>query len=250
LQVRSALYRGELFHGRRDAHAQRSFAYPIYLASIDPEELPALDHELRWFSHNRSNLFALRDRDYTTRLADVHAGDELPAPHAVRLVTHLRTCGYVFNPVSFFLGYDRAGQLQTAIAEVNNTYGGNFRYVLGPRERIASKRVGFRHVREFFVSPFLHGNATYEFWFDAPIDGDKLAIEMYVESGAQRVFTARFGGVRSPLSDRGLWAATLRYPLMTARVIGLIHLQALKLRLAGVPYRRPRGDHRPLPVAE
>ena len=44
-----------------------------------------------------------------------------------------------------------------------------------------------------------------------------------------------------------LVAAGLRYPLMTAQVIGLIHYQALKLHLARVPYRRPGKDHRPLP---
>jgi uncharacterized protein len=60
------------------------------------------------------------------------------------------------------------------------------------------------------------------------------------------VFTARFTGARAPLSDWTLASAALRYPLMTAQVIALIHLQALKLRLAGVPYRRPGPDHRPL----
>ena len=52
---------------------------------------------------------------------------------------------------------------------------------------------------------------------------------------------------RAELSDRTLMMAALRYPLMTAQVIGLIHLEAVKLRLAGVPYRRPGRDHRPLP---
>jgi len=149
------------------------------------------------------------------------------------------------------------------IAEVNNTYGGRHRYVLGPRERIEDAaharrrhatrghdeqtgRVGFRHVRELFVSPFLPGAATYDFWFDAPLDGSSLVIEMDVERAGDRAFTARFAGTRTPLSDRALLAAALRYPLMTAQVIGLIHLEALKLRLAGVPYRRPGPDHRPL----
>ena len=99
------------------------------------------------------------------------------------------------------------------------------------------------------MSPFLHGPATYDFWFDAPLDGDALAIEMHVAPATtRRVFTARLTGTRTPLSDRTLLAAALRYPLMTAQVIGLIHYEALKLRSPGVPYRRParspadRGD--------
>ena len=251
----SALYRGELMHARRDAHAKRVFTYPVYVASIDLAELPVLDRELRLFSHGRRNVFALHARDYTTDLESIVAAHELPRPHTTRLVTNLATFGYVFNPVSFFINYDAHGEISSAIAEVNNTYGGNHRYVLGPAERITSSgaRVGFRARRVFFVSPFLHGPMTYDFWFDTPLDDEHLEIEMFVneaepvvgarelgpralaDSLGPRVFTARLTGTRAPLSDRTLLAAALRYPFMTAQVIGLIHWQAIKLRLLGVP---------------
>ena len=254
---RSALYRGELVHARNDAHARRAFRYPVYIAAIDLAELATLDRELRLFSHRRPNLFALDDRDYgagtgapdlAAGIADLLAGNGLPPPHTTRLVTNLRVAGYVFNPVSFFLNHDATGALTSVVAEVNNTYGGRRRYLLGPDQRIAAPggRVGFRHVRELFVSPFLHGDAIYEFWFDAPLDGDRLAIAMHVDRPTgERVFVARLTGARRPLTDRALVAAALRYPLMTAQVIGLIHLQALKLRLRGVPYLRPGPDHAP-----
>ena len=266
----SALYRGELMHARHDEVAKRAFRYRVYMAALDLDELPTLGRELRLFSHRGRNLFSFDERDYTAALAPsiaapsvaaigahdltaalaaLRAGNGLPVPHTTRLVTNLRVAGYVFNPVSFFIDYDPRGQIASAIAEVNNTYGGSFRYVLGPTERLAARagdtRVGFRHVRELFVSPFLHGVLTYEFWFDAPLDGTKLAIDMHVTRGQQRLFTARFTGSRTPLSDRALAAAALRYPLMTAQVIGLIHFEALKMRLSGVPYRRPAADHRP-----
>jgi DUF1365 family protein len=267
---RSALYRGELMHARHDALARRAFTYGVYMAALDLDELPALDHELRLFSYRRRNLFSFDDRDYaetlapSTRsarltpdadapralrdgLAALRAGNGIAAPHATRLVTNLRVAGYVFNPVSFFIDYDAAGAVVSAIAEVNNTYGGSLRYVLGPAQRLPGPRVGFRHVRELFVSPFLHGPVTYDFYFDSPLDSADLAIEMHLTNDAgTRVFTARLTGARTSLSDRSLAAAAVRYPLMTAQVIGLIHLQALKLRLAGVPYRLPGVDHRPL----
>lgn len=263
----SALYRGDLMHARHDDVAKRAFRYSVYMAALDLDELPALDRSLRLFSHRRRNLFAFDERDYQTTLApstatrdldlrgslaSLRVANGIAAPHTTRLVTNLRVAGYVFNPVSFFIDYDTHGAICSAIAEVSNTYGGAFRYVLGPAQRLPSlsPRVGFRHVRELFVSPFLHGVATYDFWFDAPLDGDVLAVEMHVTRGddgsGARLFTARFTGRRTPLSDRALAAAALRYPLMTAQVIGLIHLEAIKMRLAGVPYRRPAADHRPL----
>jgi hypothetical protein len=159
--------------------------------------------------------------------------------------------------VSYFLGYDDAGALAAVIAEVNNTYGGSKRYLLGPAQRLptaAGAPPAFRHARDLFVSPFLHGPACYDFHFDAPLDGAHLGIRMDVHAGhaaeGPRVFVARLAGERVPLTDRALLAAAVRYPLMTAQVIGLIHWQALKLHLLGAPYRRPGADHRPLPEVE
>lgn len=260
----SALYRGELVHARHDELARRAFRYGVYMAVLDLDELPALDRSLRLFSHRRRNLFSFDERDYSATLAPsvatrddlaasltaLRAGNGLPVPDATRLVTNLRVAGYVFNPVSFFIDYDARGGITSVIAEVNNTYGGSFRYVLGPAHRLPAERVGFRHVRELFVSPFLHGELTYDFWFDAPLDGREIAIEMFVLRGDRRVFTARFAGARTRLTDGALAAAALRYPLMTAQVIGLIHLEAWKLRLAGVPYRRPDANHRPRPAQD
>ena len=255
--TRSALIRGHVMHARTDERARRTFRYPVYVAAIDLDELPALHRALRLFSHGGRNLFALHDADYEAgthglgrALGDLLAANDLPAPHTTRLVTNLRVAGYVFNPVSFFLNYDAAGALGSVVAEVSNTYGGRRRYVLGPGERIADRRpglVGFRHVRELFVSPFLHGPAHYDFWFDAPLDGERLAITMHVERHGERIFVAELAGRRTPFTDRALAGCALRYPAMTAQVIGLIHWQALRLRLRGVPYHRPDPDHRPRP---
>jgi hypothetical protein len=248
--VSSALYRGELMHARADHLAKRVFRYPVYMAALELAELPVLDRTLRLFSRNRPNLYALRDADYTT-----------PLPTDGTLVTNLRVAGYVFNPVSFFLAPAR----DRAIAEVNNTYGGRHCYALGAAERQPDRagRVGFRATRELFVSPFLHGPADYEFWFDCTPGAARWTIEMFVEQPASpvrrgapladsrlgsRTFTARFTGERVELTDRALLAAAARYPLMTAQVIALIHYEAVKLRLLGVPYRRPGPDHKPLDV--
>jgi uncharacterized protein len=262
----SALYRGELAHARDDEHARRAFRYSVYMAVLDLDELDALDATLRLFSRDRPNLFGFRDRDYATatspsiatasrdlrsEFAALRAANDLPAPASSRLVTNLRAFGYLFNPVSFCIDYDDAGAITSVIAEVNNTYGGNLRYVLGPRDRIAGTQATFRHVRELYVSPFLHGDATYDFTFDAPLDGCSLDIRMNVYAGRpsalgpRRLF-ARFVGERSAMSDRTLALAALRYPFMTAQVIGLIHWQAIKLRFAGVPFLRPGADHRPI----
>jgi DUF1365 family protein len=250
----SALIRGEVVHARRDVHAQRTFTYSVYVAAIDLDELPALDRELHLFSRGRFNLFGLDERDYAAAGRDLRgahaellAQHGLARPERVVLVTNPRVLGYTFNPVSFFLGYAADGSLASVVAEVNNTYGGRHSYVMGPGQRVVGPRaVTYRMPRELFVSPFLHGHATYDFVFEAPLGGD-LAITMHVATAAgDRVFTATLRGQRRELTDGSLLRAALRYPIMTAQVIGLIHYEALKLHLRRVPYRRPGADHRPI----
>lgn len=231
----NALLVGELMHARHDA-VKRAFRYPVYMAAIDLDAPPTA----RLFSRDRFNVLSLHASDYDA--GSLYEANGVPRPERTVLITNPRVLGYTFNPVSFFVGYT-GGAITSVIAEVNNTYGGRRRYLLGPAQRLPGPRVGFRHVRELFVSPFLHGDLTYDFWFD---DGDPVVIEMHVTArDGRRVFTARFTGARKPLTDRTIVAAMLRYPLMTAQVIGLIHWQALKLRLAGVPYVAPGPDHVP-----
>ncbi len=328
----SALYRGALVHKRRD-HLHRTFRYPVFMAAIDLDELDVLDRDLRLFSHNRRNLFALHDRDYTTSLSSVHDARSIAPKPSTTLVTNLRFAGYAFNPVSFFLRYED-DRLVGVIAEVNNTYGGRHCYTLDASNQIAGldtarpptaaradtgrtdaartdtgrtdaartdtartdtgrtdtaradtgrtdtaradtgrtdtaradtgrtdtgrtgttvraasrNRIGFRTSREFFVSPFLHGPRVYEWWFPARRDPARLAITMHVDTlEGDRIFTATMAGERHALTDLALLGAAVRYPLNTVQVIGLIHLEALKLRyLHHEPYRRPGPDHRPL----
>lgn len=281
-RVASALYRGSLVHTRRD-HVRRTFRYPVFMAAIEVDELEDIDRHLRLFSYNRRNLFSLYDADYSTPIAPrshgVASATRTSRAHvtSTTLVTNLRLMGYAFNPVSFFLRY-AGDELVSVMAEVNNTYGGRHGYVLDDSNRIASDavartasdaaprataedprtasdagarttaRVGFRTTRELFVSPFLHGPRTYEWWFPARRDPARLAITMHVDAPeGERVFSATVSGERRALTDRSLLGAAARYPFNTAQVIGLIHLEAMKLRfLHGEPYRRPGPDHRPL----
>ncbi len=258
--TRSSLGFGTVVHARRDGWATRRFAAPIYAASIDLDELPALAARVRLLSHGGRNLFALHDDDYRVSDAAPGAGlaaavrallaaRGLPVPARVELITQPRVAGHVFNPVSFFLGLDARGRVETVIAEVNNTYGGNHRYVLGPDDRAAARagQVRFDAPRAFFVSPFLHGDVRYAFSFlEAHAGASTLAASIdVVDAAGATIFHAGLTGARVALDDRALLRAAVRYPLMTLSIVAQIHWQALQLHWRRVPYRRPDAAHTP-----
>jgi len=145
--------------------------------------------------------------------------------------------GYVFNPLSIFYCHRPDGSLRCVVAEVHNTYGQRHCYLLEPGER-GRASAG----KEFYVSPFLTVDGSYEMTL-APPD-ERLSVQMSLRQAGQRVFAASLTGRRRPITNASVARLLVRHPLMTAKVTSLIHLQGIKLALRGVA-RVPRPPHPP-----
>ena len=171
----------------------------------------------------------------------------------VLLVTLPRVFGYLFNPVSFYFCYDRTGAPVAALAEITNTFREMKLYVLGPETRTPAP-AGHREARKtgeaggseegaifrlrlpkhFYVSPFSDVDVAFDFRLRTP--GKTLAIQIDDYAGSSRTLTSTLTGQREPLSDRRLAWFTLKYPLITLKVISLIHWHAFLLWLKHVPW--------------
>jgi len=240
----------------RFAPKPHRFDYRIFLFAIDLDEVDALHRSLRLFSRNRRNLYSFRDADFLPThepghnplsRPEVAAGSTLKervvahlgakgidlAGGRVMLVTLPRVLGYLFNPVSFYFCFNRDGIPVAALAEVTNTFKEMKPYLLGPADR---RDGGFtrRTPKHFYVSPFSDVDVAFDFRLQVP--GDQLSVRIDDYIGAERTLTSTLAGPRQPLTDARLAWFTLKYPLITLRIIGLIHWHAFRLWLKNVPW--------------
>ncbi|WP_116808115.1 DUF1365 domain-containing protein [Steroidobacter cummioxidans] len=256
--MESCIYNGCVRH-RRHEPAGHQFRYELFMMYLDLAELPHLFDRYSCWSARGPALARFKRSDYHQTLndGDDHH-DELSLDEAVRrtvtaqtgrrpdgpirMLTHLRYFGYIFNPVSFYYCFDSSGtSVQTILAEITNTpWKERHAYVLpvASATRHDSSVMRFEFGKEFHVSPFWPMDMSYDWRLSVP--GEQLRIHMdnlqRKDGHTRRVFDATLTLQREEISSAALARALYRYPLMTAKVSGAIYWQALRLWFRRTPF--------------
>jgi DUF1365 family protein len=236
----SALYEGRIRH-RRFAVRNREFSHRIAMAYVDLDELPGLLGGR--LVRSRPGLLRFRRRDYfgdpAVPLSDAvralvaeRSGRAPEGP--IRMLTHLRTLGHCFNPVSFYYCFAADGEtLEAVVAEVTNTpWGERHAYVLGVRSEEGG--VHERVDKVFHVSPFMAMDHEYELCLTPP--GPHLGVEIVSRRDGEVHFDASLQLDRAPLDAPGLRRVLRRQPAPTLAVVARIYANAVRLKLKGAPY--------------
>lgn len=251
--LNSCWYETRVVHVRHTPRPHR-LVYRVPYFLLDLEELPRLERELRMLGVERRSVFSFYAADHLdgrgpigARLRAFLLASGLPAECAtrVRLLTLCRQWGYVFNPVSFFFLLDAQNELRALLAEVNNTFGERFHYLLDLQQAEQSGRWWrARADKVMHVSPFVRREqAHYEFRWHLPAQSLHIHIRA-CESGRPTI-DATLSGVRRSLQDRALLGAALRFPWSTVKVTAAIHWEALKLYAKRISFL-----HQPPPSPE
>jgi DUF1365 family protein len=250
MAINSCLYKATVMHHRLSPKEHR-FHYDIFMFYLDLDEIDALSKSLKLMSRNRFNLFNFRDKDHlqlprenpdTSKNIRQHITDYL-LQHGVDIgngrimvLTNLCTAGYQFNPVSFYYCYDEQDNPVCAIVEVCNTFKEMKPYFLGVDTK-QGDAFKLNTEKYFYVSPFIDMDTNFD--FDLNIPGEKLQVRIddYDKEG-KRFFISTLQGKRKSLSDTNLFLFFISFPLITLKVIALIHWQAIRLWLKKIPFHK------------
>jgi len=248
--INSCLYKARVMHHRLEPKQHR-FHYDIFMFYLDLDEIDSLCKNLRWMSRNKFNLFNFRDKDHlqlprekpdTTKTTREHITEYLKENGVdigngrIMLLTNLCTLGYQFNPVSFYYCYNEQGEVACTIVEVCNTFMEMKPYFLGANTR-AGDHFHLNTTKHFYVSPFIDMDTNFDFNLDIPGEKLQVRIDDFKQDGS-RFFISTLSGARVPLTDGKLLQYFFSFPLITLKVIGLIHWQALKLWLKKLPFHK------------
>jgi DUF1365 family protein len=236
-----SLYACQVTHARLrpKRHAFRYGMFWFYLDLNELESLSALKL-VQWGVYRFNPADHLPDGstdDLSTRIRRYFAEGGLH-PERLTMLTHLRTLGYGFNPLTVIYGWSATGEPLGALAEVENTFYEVKPYLL-PFDP-ATQRFRARLPKHFYVSPYSSVQSDFDFNIGLPEDHLRLTIDTL--SGEDTILNSAVFGEQRPLTDGELWRQTLRNPAMTLKVIGGIHWEALKLFLKGIPFYHKDAD--------
>jgi uncharacterized protein len=250
----SAIYAGTVRH-RRLAHPADEFRHRIALAYLDLDELPHLLGGR--LVRRRPGVVRVRCRDLLGGRAGLRdLGDAVreviearsgrPAPTGpMRVLTHPRTLGACFNPLSLYYAFDADERLDAVVGEVTNTpWGERHAYVLRAGDGNAGSLRG-AHPKALHVSPLLPMERVHHWAVSAPGDTLSVHVANRPADGGAADFDATLNLRREPLTRRSL--ASLALTGGALRTLGLIYTHALALRLRGaahVPHPGPRAEAR------
>lgn len=247
---------GSVRHRRNSPNpdaVEHAFSYPLFMPLLDLDRVAETLSASPWWSAEKRNIASHRRADY---LGDAQQPlkqavlDEVETQLGFRpngqvlQLAHARYFGHNFNPIALYFCFDQDQQLQACLAEVNNIPWREKTCYAMPVNNETSRRDRWtwthRNDKNLHVSPFMPMDMEYR--WRVKLSDNRLVVhienwqQLEDSKREQKQFDATLQLELHDITPQQLRSVLWRYPAMTAKVVGAIHWQALKLWLKGVPY--------------
>jgi len=240
--MRSALYEGWVRHQRHATAAtgdvEHGFRYRTTQVFLFLDEIDEVCAQSIWWSAKHPCPVWFRRADFggdTAVSLDASIRDEIQLRTGVRpsgriaLLGHLRTWGFLFNPLTTFYVYDESGELTHLVLEVRSTpWLERRRYVVDAHDPAP------RFAKTLHVSPFLGMDHEYALRWSPP--QQTLGIHLENWRGDEHIFDASLTLSRVEMNARNMQQLVFRRPFVTYGVTYGIYREALRLWRKKAPF--------------
>ncbi|MEK6555854.1 MAG: DUF1365 domain-containing protein [Bdellovibrionota bacterium] len=239
------------------------FIYNIYYLCMDIDQIDESSNA--FFSVNGWNLISFFKKDHARYsqersssdgdlrkwLEHVHsqAGHDFK-PAQAWLQAFPRILGYTFNPISVWYSYNDKQELISILCEVNNTFGETHNYLLThPGLAPIQNGDAFESNKNFHVSPFFNVQGMYKFKVTGhPLSNEsksRLDIIYYDQNtSSSPTLVTWMQAEKNEWSSSAALKTFLGYPLLTVKIIFLIHFHALLLFFKKAKfYKKPESPN-------
>jgi DUF1365 family protein len=243
-----ALCKGRVWH-KRYGSKQHEFQYSLNMWLINLQELSTIKN-YSWkinvsgfafykFINKRylrdSNHY--NDDDLLTRVQNkfIELGAKLQGNALFFFLGQLNNLGLYFSPLNLYLCY-HGQKLQYILAEVSNTPWNERHYYLINLDELDNFMP-----KEFHVSPFLHMQLLYQWYFNISDEKISFGINIYNLNKKDIVFKAEYSGNVININDKVLAKEIIQAPINVYKIILGIYLEAVILfakRIKFIPYKK------------
>ncbi len=239
--IKNNILVGKVIH-KRISPIRHRLSYSVFALMLSCDEFGKLNKKTKLLSYNKFNLLSIYDKDHGNGKPikdfleeikrNITAGEKIVK---FSMIAYPRVFGYVFNPITIYLGYNKENEIKLVIYEVNNTFGQRVVYVI-PVIKKMKGIISQECEKKLFISPFNNDDGIYSFQIKNNTNTFQIGINLRVKS--QPVIVAHFTGQKIDYSDKNIIKTVRKNLLLTFKVIFAIHYEAIKLFFKGMSFKK------------
>ncbi|QKF82972.1 DUF1365 domain-containing protein [Halarcobacter ebronensis] len=230
---------GVIYH-KRFLPKEHKFEYKFFMVDIDLQELDSLKN--RFFCQNSFNLFSFNTKnhfgksdDFIENVTYLLKYFDIKRCHKMRFITLPSILGFVFNPISLLILFEK--NIPTyLIAEVHNYNGGR---VIYPTKLQSEDGINFKSStkKDMYVSPFFKREGNYE--FRLKYDEKQLFLNILLFEDEKKMLCSTLKLKPLNFSQTNILKLFFKHTFLTLWVVTRTLYQSFKLKRKGLKWSNP-----------